>query len=215
MAILNIAVLAIHIISGTIALLTGLHNMIGRKGGVRHRLIGKAFTWSMFGVAFSALALSASKGSVFFFYLGVFTFYMTWNGNRSAVKKKVVFTTVDISILLIGLANTLVMLFHGNPVLLGLGVLSGTLVFREVLLFRKIFKQIALPANAWLVRHIGMMVGSYISTLTAFLVVNWNGFGPYWLPWTLPPVILVPCIIWWSARIAKPVKKKKALMIDL
>ncbi len=199
--------LAIHIIGGSVALFTGLFNMIARKGGKRHRKAGLLFTWSMYAVALSALVLSISIESTFFFCLGIFTFYMTWNGQRSAALRSVVFDRIDNAILAIGSINTLAMLLTGNAILFGLGVLSSTLVIREILLFLKLRKGEKLPPNAWLVRHIGMMVGSYISTLTAFLVVNWNDFGPYWIPWALPPAVLVPYIIWWSRKVAGSPKR--------
>ena len=48
----------------------------------------------------------------------------------------------------------------------------------------------------WLPLHIGLMCGSYISFLTAFLVVNWS--NP--LAWILPTVIGTPLIARTSAR---------------
>ncbi len=201
---LKTAVLAIHIMGGSIALITGLFNMIARKGGPRHRMAGTIFTWAMLAVAFSAVILSFYINSLFFFSLGIFTFYMTWNGSRSAALKKVVFGLNDRIVLVIGIANTMVMLLSGNAILLGLGILSSTLALREVILFWKVRKGDTLPPNTWLVRHISMMVGSYISTLTAFLVVNWDGIGPFWIPWALPPAVLVPYIVWWSRKVTKP-----------
>lgn len=201
METLKTVALIIHIIGGSVALLTGLFNMIARKGGERHRKAGGLFAWSMYAVALSALVLSVPIGSTFFFCLGVFTFYLTWNGQRSAAQKAVVFDPIDRAILAIGSINTLAMLLLGNAILFGLGILSATLVVREIILFFKVRKGAMLPPNTWLVRHIGMMVGSYISTLTAFLVVNWDGIGPYWIPWALPPSVLVPYIIWWSRKV--------------
>src|SRR5690606_2468275 len=200
---LKTAALIIHIIGGSVALLTGLYNMIARKGGPRHRKAGTLFAWGMYAVAISALVLSIYIDSLFFFCLGVFTFYMTWNGQRSAVMRKVIFDRSDRLVLLIGTLNTILMLVNGNAILFGLGVLSATLVVRELILFRRVLKGLEIPINTWLVRHIGMMVGSYISTLTAFLVVNWKVPDLYWVPWVLPPIVFVPYIVWWSRKVTK------------
>jgi hypothetical protein len=40
----------------------------------------------------------------------------------------------------------------------------------------------------WLIKHIGMMGGAYISTLTAFLVTNVS-FSPGWIIWLAPTLI--------------------------
>src|SRR5690606_17181473 len=98
-----------------------------------------------------------------------------------------------------------------NAILFGLGVLSATLVVRELILFRKVLKGLEIPINTWLVRHIGMMVGSYISTLTAFLVVNWNVPDLYWVPWAVPPLVLVPYIVWWSRKVSKRSVRRKVV----
>lgn len=208
---LKTVALVIHIIGGSVALLSGLFTMIARKGGPRHRKAGTFFAWGMYAVAISSLVLSIHIDSLFFFCLGIFTFYMTWNGQRSAAQRKVVFDRSDRLVLLIGTLNTILMLVNGNAILFGLGVLSATLVVRELVLFRMVLKGSEFPINTWLVRHIGMMVGSYISTLTAFLVVNWDGIGPYWIPWAAPPLVLVPYIIWWSRKVVKRSGRLKAL----
>jgi uncharacterized membrane protein len=203
--------LAIHVIAGTTALLTGLLNMMARKGGKRHRRAGTVFAWSMYAVAASALILSSLLGSIFFFCLGVFTFYMTWNGQRSAMFRTVDFTPMDILVLMIGTANTVVMVIAGNAILMGLGVLSATLIVQEWLLLIRTRRGWQAPPLAWLRRHIGMIVGSYISTLTAFLSVNFSvGPWPYWLPWALPSMVLVPLMIWWTRKYVKaiPVRRK-------
>lgn len=213
---LKTVALIIHIIGGSVALLAGLYNMIARKGGRRHRKAGTLFAWGMYAVALSALVLSIYIDSLFFFCLGIFTFYMTWNGQRSAALRKVIFERSDRVVLLIGTLNTILMLVNGNAILFGLGVLSATLVVRELILFRKVLKGLEIPINTWLVRHIGMMVGSYISTLTAFLVVNWNGVGPYWIPWAVPSLVLVPYIVWWSRKVGKrPSPRKVAARIAI
>ncbi len=50
-----------------------------------------------------------------------------------------------------------------------------------------------------LTTHIQRMTGSYISSFTAFLVVN-NTILPGIIAWLLPTVILVPILIRWSRR---------------
>lgn len=51
----------------------------------------------------------------------------------------------------------------------------------------------------WLPRHVSLMCGSYVSFVTAFLVVNFRGS---FVPWILPTVIGTPLIARASARAA-------------
>lgn len=209
MGTLKMIALAIHIVAGTIALISGAINMIGRKGGIRHRKAGKVFAISMYAVALSSLILSLVIESLFFFCLGIFTFYMTWNGQRAAKYRTVHLRPFDLAVLLIGLINTAVMLFKGSPILIGLGILSAVLVIGEIRIFVRLRNGWIAPGNAWLRRHIGMIIGSYIATCTAFLVVNSSG-GPWpaWFPWALPSMIGVPMIVYWSVKLSKADRRR-------
>ena len=53
--------------------------------------------------------------------------------------------------------------------------------------------------NYGLTTHLQRMIGSYIASATAFLVVN-NTILPQALAWLLPTVILVPLIFKWSKK---------------
>ena len=58
--------------------------------------------------------------------------------------------------------------------------------------------------NYWLIAHIGGMLGSYIGAITAFTVNNnrWMGL-PDVIAWLGPTVILVPFIIYETAKFKK------------
>lgn len=70
--------LIIHIISGAVGLLTGILNIIAKKGDSRHKIIGKIFTISMLTVGLSSLVLSTINQSLFMFMVGILQF--TWLG---------------------------------------------------------------------------------------------------------------------------------------
>ena len=201
---LKMIALSIHVAAGTIAMITGAINLIGRKGGSPHRSVGKVYALSMHTVSISALILSVMIGSSFLFCLGIFTFYMTWNGQRSAKFRTVELRRSDLFVLVLGILNNIAMFLLGDPILIGLGMLSAVLITTEIRLLLQMRRNWIAPKGAWLRRHIGMIIGSYIATSTAFLVVNSSG-GPWpaWLPWALPSMIGVPIIIYWSARVSK------------
>ena len=61
--------------------------------------------------------------------------------------------------------------------------------------------------NYWMLIHIGRMIGAYIASLTAFIMINAKHFpidiDPIIL-WLGPTLILTPFLVYWS----KPFKKK-------
>jgi hypothetical protein len=60
--------------------------------------------------------------------------------------------------------------------------------------------------NYWLLMHLQRMMGAYIASTTAFLVVNAK-YLPFEFPgfvfWLLPTAILTPLIIIWSKKYSK------------
>jgi type IV secretory pathway component VirB8 len=51
------------------------------------------------------------------------------------------------------------------------------------------------------------MIGAYIASITAFLVVN-NTILPGVVAWLLPTAVLVPVLIKWSRKYAVKIVKK-------
>lgn len=61
------------------------------------------------------------------------------------------------------------------------------------------FKGKSAIKNYFLTTHLQRMVGSFIASTTAFLVVN-NKILPSIIAWLLPTIILVPLIIFWTKK---------------
>ena len=56
--------------------------------------------------------------------------------------------------------------------------------------------------SVWIEGHISGMVGGYIASVTAFLVVNndkYIGLPPV-VAWLLPTALLVPYIVYWTRK---------------
>lgn len=198
--------LFIHIASGMIALLTGLLAMLFKKGGKNHRLSGKIYFWCMMVVAVTALLMSISKDIIFLTLIAVFSFYLSFSGYRAAYLKNDRVAWIDWAMLLILALNGLYMtasggyaLFRGNiglnPVLVVFGLTCLAFTASDIDRFRR--RRTAIK-TAWLFDHMSRMLGSYIATFTAFLVVNVQ-MNPAWLPWLLPTVIGTPMISVWIA----------------
>jgi uncharacterized membrane protein len=192
--------LPLHIVSGSIALFTGLIAMLAKKGGKRHRLSGKIYFYAMCGVAASAFYLSVYKHIPFLFNIGVMSFYFTYTGFRSVKNKRVIPGIMDKIVLFANLLASVLQLymgFTGGGVLpLFFGTLGAFIGIQDTRLY--FFRAQDVPVNKkiWLIRHIGRMSGAYISTLTAFLVVNLRDVSvPNYVVWIAPTVIGVPLIV--------------------
>jgi len=55
--------------------------------------------------------------------------------------------------------------------------------------------------RGWLQWHVSLMCGSYISLVTALLVVNLSGRSP--IAWILPTAVGTPLIAWKNVRLAR------------
>lgn len=87
-----------------------------------------------------------------------------------------------------------------NTFLLVFGIIQVKLGIQMVLTFYRIYSTKELHPKAWLKQHIGMMMGSFIATITAFLVVNINWIYPEWIVWLSPTIILVPVMMFWTRK---------------
>lgn len=201
--------LTIHIILGSLSLLLGLFVLVTKKGDKRHQTIGIFYFYSMLGAALISLPMSIMKSHIFLLIIGVFTTYMLLTGKRYLQKKrhnevKILDWTLTAIMGIFGLCFLFFggkSLVNGNLfgiVLIVFGLVSSLFVFQDYSNFRGKSS----VKNYWLTTHLQRMMGSYISTTTAFLVVN-NTLLPSIVAWLLPSAALVPFIIIWSRKYQK------------
>lgn len=205
--------LTFHIIGGVTGLLTGFLNMIAKKGDSRHRIVGKIFFFSMLTAGLSSLVLSTINPSLFMFMVGIFTVYMVGTGKRylhlkmlnQMQKPKIIDWSLTIGMMLAGI------LFIGLGVLSLLksnlfGLVFITFGFLGLLFVRHDFKNYTGKShllNYWLSEHLQRMIGAFIASTTAFLVVNAKYLPesiPLILYWLLPTIIFTPLIIKWANK---------------
>lgn len=214
---LTSAILILHIVSGFLALGCGAIAIGSKKGKRIHIRFGRIYFWSMIWVAVTAVYLSVVKTIPFLFLIAVFSFYLTWTGYKSIHWKNrdlpvtiywfdaiVIHITVFFGIVMVSLA---LMAFFDIYLIQGISSLSivllvfgvGTLLFSAedlIALYRKKSRSHFL----WMYIHIGRMLGAYIATLTAFLVVNSEFFPSLLIAWLGPSAIGTPLIIYWIRR---------------
>jgi uncharacterized membrane protein len=213
MQLLHTSALVVHVISGFSGLLIGTFLMILRKGGKVHRRLGRWFFICLLGVSCSAIILALINPNRFLLLIGGFTLYQGLSGFRAARVRLERFGLVDALITLIGAVSAVPMLLSGQVILLVFGAICAFLVVRDVSVFLLFIRHRPVPRLLWLGRHIGLMLGSYIAMLTAFLVVNVRGEGPGALVlWFAPTVVLVPLMLYWIRRYTLPKLGAKPLL---
>ncbi|MCH8555435.1 MAG: DUF2306 domain-containing protein [Schleiferiaceae bacterium] len=189
-----------HIIAGFSALTTGLLALLAKKGGRLHRAVGKLFFFSMLLVALSALGISIPKQQSFLLMIAVFAFFQNYFGMRASQQRDMKPVWRDWAVLVIGSINSFFMVYSLDIVLVVFGIINGALAFGQLKIYLQVIKGEKLSKTKWLEQHIGMMVGAFIATLTAFIIVNVRDVSPSWLPWLAPTAVLVPLIIYYQRK---------------
>ena len=198
--------LVLHIAGGAISLFTGSVVMILKKGSKTHTRIGRIYFYSLLLAAIVSFPMSYLHSSLFLFIVGVFTSYMLLSGKsylnkRSSADVKVTDWILALVMLLFGLAFLgfgFLNIFKGvyfGVVLVAFGGISISFVIQDWANFMGRHR----VKNYWLTTHLQRMIGSFIASATAFLVVN-NHFLPPTLAWLLPTIVLTPLIGIWTRK---------------
>jgi len=216
MKTLHTILLSLHILGGMLGLVIGTMQIILRKSGKLHRNMGKYYVAAMFLATLSGTVLAVFLGSSFLFLIGIFSFYLCYSGMRIVTFKRIENTaqfkwydklialiTIVFAILMItsGLFNFKTSEFRINPILLTFGILSFFFSFTDLLMYLNV-KWRKYPKTFWLETHIGRMIGSYISAVTAFLVVNVQ-IEQMWIIWLAPTLVGSVIISIFIARFTK------------
>lgn len=198
--------LYVHIAAGFMALVTGLVPMFAKKGGKAHVLWGKVYFWAMFIVALTALLrFQMQMRLIFLAAIAIFSFYNTFTGVRLIQRKESVKPSwLDYFASILAMICALAMFYFaflgyqkGDRFLSILFLVFGMAVFTMSLEDLRVFmgKKVIddegkpVPIRYWFQNHISRMGGSYIATVTAFLVVNNLPYVSGLVAWIAPGVI--------------------------
>jgi len=200
----------LHAFFGGIGLITGIISFLSKKGEKQHRKLGKLFSYSMVisSVISLAIARMPKHENLFLFLIGIFTIYLVLAGNRALTLKlksksdwidksvsgtMLIASFIMITIGIIGqiqhIQNSILFLFFGS-----FGLFMSLKDFKTFRTFQE-------NKNAWLISHIGRMIGALIASITAFLVVGLH-IGSVFI-WISPTIIGTIYIIVWNRRIKK------------
>ena len=202
-------ILAHHILGGIVGLISGTIVLILKKGDKIHKKIGSIFFWGMNLAGLCSFVLAVMHPNKFLFVVGIFTLYMNLTA-RSYLKFKRKDAVISFRDAIPTIGMVIAAFFF---VIVGIKLISkdsfgwvllsfAFISLRFVLADYKFFKGKSKFSNQWLLSHLQRMIGTYIASITAFLVVNIN-FKPAFVIWLAPTVLLVPLIIYWSRKYGK------------
>lgn len=202
--------LGLHILSGSVGLLAGTLIMILRKGGKQHKNLGKAFFYAMVGIFLTSVYMSIVTQNWFLLCIGFFSLYLAASGYRVLWFKKLsrfeegpalVDHVLGIGGMAagVGMWGLSVMLWKSGNSFMVVPAVFGTISFVLALQLYKGFKNPPTEKTFWIRAHALRMGGAYVSTVTAFLVVNVH-IEPQWVFWLLPTVIVIPVVIYQMRR---------------
>lgn len=198
--------MALHIAGGGLSLLLGACVLLTKKGGKLHKVLGSIYFYTMLLASLVALPMAYIHPNYFLFIIGVFTAYMLISGKRYLAIRKLsdvrkmdwALTVVMLIFGLLFIALGIYNIISGNyfgTVFLVFGAISILFVYQD----NQNFKGKSNIKNFWLTTHLQRMIGSYIASATAFLVVN-NKVLPGILVWLLPTIVIVPLIVRWTIK---------------
>ena len=198
--------LSIHILAGSVALVSAALALSSEKGKKFHILIGKAYFWSMAIIFLTALPLSTITSNVFLFLITIFSFYLAFSGMRFAKNRKGVPTRIDLIavnfMLLSGVGMwilAIIFFIDNNSQYITLIVFGFLALFLGYGDFQTFKNQTAIGKER-IAKHLTNMMGGTIAVVTAVLVVN-PPSNPEWVWWILPTVLITPIIFWWNKKV--------------
>ncbi|GGC68580.1 hypothetical protein GCM10011387_22490 [Pedobacter quisquiliarum] len=199
----------VHAFFGGIGLITGIISILVRKGGIKHKNTGKIFSYAMIISSLVSLFIARMPAheNLFLFLIGIFTIYLVLAGNRALTLKDKTKTEADLldkSISGTMLLASIIMLVigvigqfqhHTNSILFTFfGAIGIFMTLKDFQTFRTFTQK----KNAWLISHLGRMIGGLIASFTAFLVAGLH--LSTLIIWIMPTVIGTAYIIYWNRK---------------
>lgn len=190
-------ILHIHSVIGAIIFLSGLLQIILKKGGPRHRIIGQVYLVSWLVL----LATGAYLGGLLITIVGIFGFYFVLTGSRIGRLKNKPLTVLDKSVFGFSAFAALSMLYYSVTLYMRgessfatiFAVFGGIFLFTTIgdiwkYIFKKPLKKQIYGELDWYFEHLIRMCISFIAAVTAFISIQ-NVFGNNTLNFLIPTII--------------------------
>jgi len=190
-------IIHLHSIIGIIVFATGFLQILLKKGGIRHKIIGQVYLYGWLVLLISGAYL----GGLLITIIGVFGFYFALTGSRIGHLKNKAITVFENLIFTIGGLLALSMLYYSITLFMKghqsfaiiFAVFGGIFLFTTVqdiskYIFNKPLKKQIHGKLDWYFEHFTRMCISFIAAVTAFTSIQ-NVFGDNTLNFIMPTII--------------------------
>ena len=183
---LNTALLAVHIGSGSFALLTAAIALVTQKGGTRHIRAGRVYAISMALVFLTAVPLAFLGSDIFLLLIAVFSFYIVFAGWRFARNYEGKPHLADwaaiaaMGLTSLGMCGYAIVLASGGSSQWITMTLFGFIALALSLADAGFYRTANTRSPQRIARHLTNMMAGTIATITAVVVVNVDP-KPVWL----------------------------------
>lgn len=220
---LDTVFVVVHALAGSVALASGVIAISSKLLDAQHKLhvrSGKAFFYAMLVLTVTAFGLVATRTNLPMLFVTVFSFYFAYAGWRFASNRRGTPTANDRYIAM-GMVG-----FSAFMVAFGIfGILTGGVTAVILIVFGIIgvlnsrrayaaYREGGVTGKARIAEHLNFMIGGFIATLTAFLVINTprvvgeGNAALYIAAWLLPTIVFVPIMMIWEKKILAGVRRK-------
>jgi uncharacterized membrane protein len=207
--------LYLHILVGSIALISGAFAIGSAKGKQLHRQSGSIYFLAMTAVFITGILVAGYQYNRFLFLIAFLSYYSVFAGVRFLRLKKlhraqkplwydwaagIVNTIANLIFVALGIYYLFYTDAATGPVMLTLGFGMGGLMIS----YANLHPLVVRPTKPyhWYMAHIGNMMGGYIATFTAFLstmVTRYELMNPY-LAFALPSLVGIPLLLYWQQK---------------
>tara|TARA_A100001037_G_scaffold306786_1_gene355499 strand:+ start:8735 stop:9400 length:666 start_codon:yes stop_codon:yes gene_type:complete len=207
-------VLIVHIIAGSIALITAAGSFVTKKGREWHARVGKVYSFAMIVVALSAFILVILGSPMYLMMVGIFAGYIVAVGWRRAMNRGGEVNRIDRILIAIGIVGMLGLFVTSIAILSGSELITtngkgaifgivplifagicGGLVWVQVRVDKK---GLAPRGKLRIIQHVVFMGSGTIATVTAFLVTAVSNSV---FVWVIPTVVGTAGIIFWTRKV--------------
>lgn len=199
--------LGLHILAGTVSLISSPVALFSKKANQWHRKAGKVFVLAMTVVFVTTLVLSTLHWKPFLFMLSFLSYYSVFAGTRilfirnaqGAVTPKRLDWVANAIAFMAGFSFLAWGVYHlvieGFFLLYLLGVIFGAVTIRVAYVDVKPFISVPTDKNFWWFYHMGNMLGGTAAAYTAFLttlntVLGWNSAFVWIIPISLLGIVM-------------------------
>ena len=198
--------LFIHILAGSISLVTAAFGVVSSKGKKAHIIAGRTYFWGMAVIFLTAIPMSIVSSNVFLFLIAIFSFYLAYAGMRFARNRTGTANFFDWVAIGLMVLSGVIMLFlatnyfmNNNSQYITLTVFGFIAISLGYADFKSYRNKSAIGKQR-IARHLTNMLAGTIAVITAVLVTNID-IEPVFILWVLPTIIITPIIFWWNRKI--------------